>query len=65
MEAEEGQEQDFVVFGVADGPGDTLVAGLADEPGGEVTEGGQSAGTGAGPDFAGVLGEGDVADPVV
>ena len=64
-EAEDGQEQGFVVFDGADGAGDALVAGEADEADGEVTEGGQDAWAGAGPDFGGVLAEGDVADPVV
>ena len=49
----------------ADGAGDALVAGLAEEADGEVTQGGQGAGPGAGPDLAGVFGERDVADPVV
>ena len=64
-EAEDGQEQGFVVFDGADGAGDALVAGLAEEADGEVTQGGQGAGPGAGPDLAGVFGERDVADPVV
>ena len=64
-EAEDGQEQGFVVFDGADGAGDACVPGLADEPDGEVTQRRQDARPGAGPDFAGVLGEGDVADPVV
>jgi hypothetical protein len=62
--AEDGQEQGGVVFDGADGAGDAVVAGLADEADGEVTQGGQDAGAGAGPDLGGVLAEGDVADPV-
>ena len=56
------QEQGCVVPELADGGCDAGVAGLAEEPGGEVTEGGQDAGAGAGPDPGGVLPEGDVAD---
>ena len=54
-----------MVLRLADGAGDAGVAGLADEPDGEVTQRRQDAGPGAGPYFAGVLGEGEVADPVV
>lgn len=37
-------EQVVVVFGLADGGGDVLVAGLADEAHDEVTEGGEDSG---------------------
>ena len=63
-EAEQGEEQVVVVFGVADGGGGAVVAGLAGEARGQVTDRGHGAGPGAGPDLGGVLAQRDVADPV-
>lgn len=64
VEAGDGDEQVFVVFGFADGGGDVLEAGLTDEPAGEVTEGGEVAGPVPGADFGVVFTQGSVADPV-
>ena len=60
VQAEDGQEQWWVVFDLPDGGGDPGMASLANQADHQVTEGGHDPGAGAGLDLGRVLTERDI-----